>query len=87
MMFEMFNRHRGPGPKPPPDMGKQLIQALQMVILAGGFLIYLDVQNSTVIWVSLVACIAFGVVAGIVLDKLRGAKTSDAAPDARSTRE
>lgn len=71
MMFELFTRHRGPEPKPPPDMGRLLIQALQLCILGAGFLIYLDNQRSLVIWISIAACIGFGVAAGILLDKFR----------------
>ncbi|MBG1231148.1 hypothetical protein [Aestuariivirga litoralis] len=70
----MFNRPRGDEPKPPQDMGKLLIQALQLLILGMGFLIYLDAQSSTVIWLTIVACIAFGVVAGILLDWMRAKK-------------
>ncbi len=55
-------------------MGKRLIQALQLVVLGAGLLIYLDVQNNAVIWASFIACIAFGVLGGLVLDKLRAKK-------------
>jgi len=74
MMFELFNKHRGPEPKPPPDMAKMLVQALQLVVLAVGFLIYLDEQNSAVIWISFIACIACGVLGGIVVDWARKTK-------------
>jgi hypothetical protein len=73
-MFQYFGRDHGLGPKPPPDMGKLLVQALQLCILGVGFLIYLDVQNNWVIWASVASCIAFGVVAGIVLDRFRSGK-------------
>ncbi len=70
-MLQFLGKRSGLEPKEPPDMGKLLIQALQLCVLAAGFLYYLDHQSNAVIWASIVACIGFGVAAGIVLDKLR----------------
>ena len=80
-MLHFFDRHHGPDPKPPPDMGKLLVQALQLAVLGGGFLVYLDAQNSIVIWASVAACIGVGVMGGIVLDRMRARNNPETTVD------